>query len=310
MMSMRRTCTAILLPLSLLAACGTDEASDPENTIAVGFYPLEYVAQRVAGENYTVENLTNPGAEPHDLELGIQETIVLSNAALIIYESGFQPAVDASVEENAEGMTLDAAAVVDLEPLQDDHDHADEDADADAEGHDHGEVDPHFWQDPVRLAELGDAVAGDLTELDPDNADVYAGNAADLRVDLETLDAEYADGLSSCERTTVVVNHDAFGYLEKYGLEMEAILGLSPDAEPTAADLQNVRSLVDSLGITIVFSETLVSPKLSETLAGDLGIETGVLDPLEGLSDDSSGADYLSVMRSNLSALQQANGCR
>lgn len=283
--------SASLLPLALLTACGTDSAADGETTIAAGFYPLQYVAQRVAGDGYTVENLTSPGGEPHDLELGIAETVVLSNAALVVYEQGFQPAVDASVEENADGATLDAASVVDLKRLSS------------------GETDPHFWLDPERMADLGDAVADRLGDLDPDDAATFQANAQDLRGDLETLDQEYVAGLASCERSTVVVNHDAFGYLEKYDLDLEAILGLSPDAEPTAADLQDVRAVVEAQGITTVFSETLVSPKLSETLAGDLGIDTAVLDPLEGLTQVSGDEDYLSVMRSNLAALQQANDC-
>ncbi|GAB2767934.1 zinc ABC transporter substrate-binding protein [Nocardioides salsibiostraticola] len=292
MMTAKRTWAALLLPLGLLTACGTDASSDSETTIAVGFYPLEFLAQRVAGDTYTVENLTTPGAEPHDLELGIAETVTVSNAALVVYESGFQPAIDASVDENAEGATLDATAVVELETL------------------DSGETDPHFWLDPLRMADVSDALAERLTEIDPEGEETFVANAQALRADLEALDQEYTQALENCARATVVVNHDAFGYLEKYGLKLHSILGLSPDAEPTAADLQDVRSVVETDGITTVFSETLVSPKLAETLASDLGIDTAVLDPLEGLSDDSADADYLSVMRSNLAALRLANDCR
>jgi len=106
-----------------------------------------------------------------------------------------------------------------------------------------------------------------------------------------------------------VVSHDAFGYLAKYGLYLEPIAGLSPEAEPTPADLARLESLIKTEGITTVFSETLVSPKMSETLANDLGIETAVLDPIEGLSDETADEDYLSLMRANLSALRKANGC-
>ncbi len=289
---MRLNLAAALLPLGLLTACGTGTDTDSEDTIAVGFYPLEFVADRVAGDAYAVKNLTSPGAEPHSAELGIAETVAVSNAALVVYESGFQPAVDASVEENAQGAVLDATTVVDLKQLAS------------------GETDPHFWLDPLRMAEVGDALAEELVEIDPDNGEMFLANAEELRSDLIALDEEYAAALNNCARSTVVVNHDAFGYLEKYGLDMQAILGLSPDAEPTAGDLQSIRSIVETKGLTTVFSETLVSPKLSETLAADLGIDTGVLDPLEGLTDDSAGADYLSVMRSNLAALRLANDCR
>ena len=105
------------------------------------------------------------------------------------------------------------------------------------------------------------------------------------------------------------MSHQAFGYLARYGLDFEPIAGLSPDAEPTAADLAHLQDLISSDGITTVFSERLASAKMADTLAQDLGITTAVLDPIEGLSDETSGEDYLSLMSENLTALQQANGC-
>lgn len=159
------------------------------------------------------------------------------------------------------------------------------------------------------MADLGDAVAERLGEIDPDRADTYATNAADLRSELEALDTEFTRGLASCERSTIVVSHDAFGYLTKYGLDIEPIAGLSPDAEPTPADLGRLQQVIDDKGITTVFSERLVSPALSESLARDKGISTAVLDPIEGLSDETSDQDYLSLMRANLAALEEANGC-
>ena len=159
------------------------------------------------------------------------------------------------------------------------------------------------------MADLGDAVAEKLTKVDPDHEADYEANAADLRRDLEDLDKAYADGLATCQRDTIVVSHDAFGYLEKYGLELAPIAGLSPDAEPTPADLSRLQDLIRKDGITTVFSETLASPKMSESLARDLAITTAVLDPIEGLTDEAGDQDYLSLMRANLVALKKANGC-
>ncbi len=290
-----------ILALSGCAAFSEDTAGSTDGIqVATAFYPLQYVAERVAGDHATVVNLTQPGQEPHDLELTIKETADIAEADLVIYEKDFQPTVDNAIDQNATGSTLDAAAVVGLEPR--DHDGHD--------GHDHGDLDPHFWQDPTKMAELTDAVSEQLSDIDPDHADEYAANAADLRSDLESLDAAYAAGLAGCARDTVVVSHDAFGYLaEKYGLVMEPIVGLSPEAEPTPADLGRLQQLIDSAGVTTVFSERLASPKLATSLADDLGIATAVLDPIEGLSDETSDEDYLSLMQQNLAALEKANGC-
>lgn len=291
--------------LSGCSAFSDDAASGDGVRVTAAFYPLQYVAGRVAGDLAAVENLTQPGAEPHDMELTIGQTAAVAEADLVIHESGFQPAVDAAVEQNATGDVLDAVDVVDLVSV----DELSGDGHTDDDGHDHGDVDPHFWQDPTRMAELGDEVADRLSEIDPTHADAYAANADDLRADLEDLDSAYRSGLADCERTTVVVSHDAFGYLAKYGLDMEPIAGLSPEAEPTPRDLARLQQLIRDEGITTVFSERLAPRQLTETLADDLGIGTAVLDPAEGLTDETADEDYLSLMEQNLAALQTANGC-
>ncbi|MDN4175592.1 metal ABC transporter substrate-binding protein [Nocardioides sp. SOB77] len=303
------------------ALTGEDDAGGSaadSRTVAAALYPIAYVAERVAGDAFDVENLTSPGGEPHDLELGVGETALVADSALLVYVESLQPAVDAAAEENAGGEVLDAATVVDLLPFEDEHaheehadheDHASEEEGHDHEGHDHGEHDPHFWQDPLRMAELGDAVAERLAEIDPGQADTFAANADALRTDLEALDQEYVTGLADCTTYTVVTNHDAFGYLEKYGLELESIAGISPDAEPSPATLAELQEVIDAEGVTTVFSESLVSPKTAEVLADDAGVRTDVLDTVEGLTDETADEDYLSLMRANLAALQEANGC-
>jgi zinc transport system substrate-binding protein len=289
----------LALPLTLggCAAFTDDSATSADGIqVAAAFYPLQYVAQRVAGDHADVVNLTAPGGEPHDLEPSVKETAEIASSDLVVFERGFQPAVDDAVEQNATGDELDVTSVVHLVPFRD-------------HGVDSDEDDPHFWQDPLLLADVGDAVAEQLAKVDPANAADYESNAADLRSDLETLDQEYTDGLTGCARSTIVVSHDAFGYLERYGLTMDAILGLSPDSEPTPADLARLQDVIAEDGITTVFSETLASPESAEALARDTGVRSEVLDPIEGLSDKTADEDYLSLMRSNLAALEEANGC-
>ena len=203
----------------LLAGCSalTGTGGGGDDRVVAAFYPLAWVTGRVAGGGYEVTNLTQPGGEPHDLELSIKETADVEQAALMVFEHGFQTAVDAAVEQNAEGAVLDVTDVVDLRPFAD---HSGEDHAAD-DGHDHGDLDPHFWLDPLLMADVADAVADELGDLDPEHADEYAANAADVRDDLTALDREYADGLADCALDTVVVNHDAFGYLARYGLHLE-----------------------------------------------------------------------------------------
>lgn len=309
------------LLLTGCSALGGESSTDGGDQVTAAFYPLEYAAKRVAGEHFDVEGLTSPGQEPHDLELSVKKTAQVAEARLVVFESGFQPAVDEAVEQSAQGETLDAASAVDLLPYGEEgheheshegHDHAEGEGHAeDHEGHDHehGEFDPHFWLDPLLMADFSDEIAARLSEIDPDHADDFEANAAEFRTELEQLDRAYADGLAQCERDLVVVNHDAFGYLTRYGLHFEAITGLSPGAEPTVGNLSRLQDLARREGLTTVFSETLLSKKTAGSLASDLGIEAEVLDPIEGLSDLTADEDYVSLMRSNLTALQKANGC-
>lgn len=280
----------------MLSGCGalTGSADTEERSIVASFYPLAWVTEQVAGDDWTVTNLTTPGGEPHDLELSIDASAAVAEATLVVYLDGFQPAVDDAITTNAAGVTLDASDAATLRPV------------ADSGG---GDLDPHFWLDPLLMADLGDALAEELATLDPDGAAAYRSNAEDLRGELEALDAEYVDGLTDCARNTVVVSHDAFGYLARYGLDLEPIAGISPGAEPTPATLAALADVIEEEGVTTVFSERLASPALAQTLASDLGVETGVLDPLEGLTDDTAGEDYLSLMTANRTALEEANGC-
>jgi zinc transport system substrate-binding protein len=301
-----------LLAASTGCAAFTDEApgNGPGVDVVTAFYPLQFVAQRVAGDDAQVVDLTKPGAEPHDLELSVAQTARVTDADLIVYEKGLQAAVDSAVEQASGVPAVDAGAVAGLEPISHGgRDDADHDSPGAEEPSDLGDLDPHFWQDPLKLAEVADAVAEELAEIDPHHADAFHANAQRLDAELTRLDQEYAAGLQGCERDTIVVSHNAFGYLSRYGLTIEPISGLSPDAEPTPADLARLQQLIASEGITTVFGERLVSPKLAQSLADDMGVSAEILDPIEGLSSETSGDDYLSLMRQNLAALREANRC-
>ena len=330
---------ALAVPLSLTAALALSSCAsgsgDPSaagggssGTLSVqaSFYPLQYVTERVGGDLVQVDSLTPAGAEPHDLELSPAAVDGLRTADAVVYLSGFQPAVDDAVAQAAPEHALDAVhAGVEGEEAHSAEEHgaaeeshteeahgdeasAEEPHAEDDHGHDHGGEDPHFWLEPDRLAAVATEVAHELAEVDPDNAETYESNAEELATELAALDEEFAAGLATCERDTIVVSHDAYGYLaDKYDLEQVAIAGLDPDTEPSPARLAEIGKVVEAEGVTTVFSESLVNPKVAETLAAEHGIETAVLDPVENQSDEN--ADYQQVMRNNLEALRTALYC-
>ena len=306
--------TAASATALLLTACGSgdDEAAASDGVgVVAAFYPLQWAAERVGGDRVDVTSLTPPGAEPHDLELTPQDVASLSEADLVVYLEGFQPALDDAAAEAGDD-AWDAGQAADLSLTIEEHSH-EEGEEEHAEEEEHGEeevTDPHFWLDPTRLADVGDALAERLAETDPDGAATYEENAAALRADLEALDAEMQEGLADCAVGTLVTSHDAFGYLaDRYGLEVVGISGLSPSTEPSPEQLAEISTLVRDSGVTTVYTETLVDPAVAETVAQEAGVQTAVLDPLEGLTDESAGSDYLEVMRADLATLQEGQGC-
>lgn len=305
--------TATLLALTApLAGCGGGTGSEPDGpTVEAAFYPYAYVAAEVAGAHASVDNLTAAGAEPHSLELSPQQVAEIAEADLVVYQQGFQPAVDDAVEQAAEGSVVDVAEVAGLEDTGVGHDHAEGDAAHAEEAADDGELDPHLWHDPTKLVPVAQAVAEQLVEADPAHAAAYRANAESLVERLTALDRELAGTLADCERHTFVTSHAAFGYLaHAYDLEMISIAGVSPDAEPSPARLAELRDVVADHGVTTVFTETLTDPAIAETLADEAGVEVDVLDPIEGLTEQTEDEDYFSLMRGNLRALAEANGCR
>lgn len=283
-------------------ASGAAGADGEQLSVYASFYPLQWVAERVGGDAVAVSPLTPPGVEPHDLELSPQDVAALSESDLVVYLSGFQPAVDDAVDQNAADRGFDAAdsARLDLTwaPIEE------------GEQSDEAVTDPHFWLDPIRLADFADALAERLGDLDDGNAEDYAANAEELRGDLEALHAEFADGLASCTNRSLVTSHNAFGYLaEAYGFEQIGIAGLSAEDEPSPSDLAAASEFVRTNGVTTIYYETLISPAIAETVATETGARTEVLDPIEGLTEQSQGGDYLEVMRANLANLRSGQSC-
>lgn len=311
-----RRAMILLLGLTLLAgACGGTSGATGEGRAVAAFYPLAWATERVAGDAVEVADLTPPGVEPHDLELSPRQVGEVTEAELLIYAGqGFQPAIEDLAEEKGDA-AFDVLAGIELIEADEDEDEGNEAEDADHEGeaegddeHGHSGGDPHVWLDPLRMIGIVEAISTRITALAPDAGPAVEERTVDLVDDLRALHNDFDDGLESCERREIVVSHDAFGYLaDRYDLEQISISGIDPEAEPSPGRIADVADLARDRGVTTIFFETLVSPAIAETIAAEIGVDTAVLDPLEGPPEDG---DYLTVMRANLAALRSALGCR
>ncbi|MEW2078328.1 metal ABC transporter substrate-binding protein [Streptomyces sp. NPDC013433] len=338
------------LGLGTLTACSSDSAAAGNTDkfdVVASFYPMAFLAEQIGGEHVSVTSLTEPGQEPHDLEISAMQTAQLQESDAALYLKGLQPTVDEAVGQSEVKTKIDAATLTSLEEHgteagghADEHaeeghseeEHAEEHAEEghaeeghaeeghseeehaaeDEHGHEHeGGKDPHIWLDPVKYAEVAEGVGKAFEKADPDHAADYKKNTAALVEKLNELDTTFKTGLKDKKTDVFITTHSAFGYLaERYGLTEESISGLDPESEPSGARVKELEKMAKADGVTTVFYETLVSDKTAKTLAGDAGLKTDVLDPLEGITDKSRGDDYFQVMEANLKALQTALGAK
>jgi zinc transport system substrate-binding protein len=314
------------------------ETEEAKLNVEVSFYPMYEFTKNVAGDLANVHTLVPAGMEPHDWEPTPQDIASIEKADVLVYNgAGMESWIDQVMDSlsNSKLIQVEASHGIDLlEGSEEDehdhehgdttdtHDHADEatteehdhDHDAEAEeghthNHDHGGLDPHVWLSPaLAVKEVRNIEAG-LAQAAPEHAEQFKQNADAYITKLEALDQDFKAAVADSKRKDFITQHAAFGYLaQEYGLQQVPIAGLSPEQEPSAAQMASVIDFAKEHQVKTIFFETLVSSKVSETIANEVGAKTAVLNPIEGLTEEeiAAGMDYIGVMRQNLEALKLA----
>ena len=333
-------CSALKSESSSSASAPHTIAPGKTLTVSTSFYPIQYLAEAIGGKLVKVSTVTPSNVEPHDFELSGKETAELGKADLIAYVPGFQPSLDKAVKEVGSGPTVvdlsKPANLVHHEGVEEEHEHGEEATDgasatasaaataqASEEGHDehkdehsHAEgeeghdsdLDPHFWLDPDRMIKVAEALEASFAKIDPANANDYKAGLDKLKTALTGVDNQYKQGLTSCQHKTFITSHAAFGYMaERYGLTQASISGIDPEAEPSPAEMANIKSVVEKTGVKTIFTEELVSDTPAKAIAAETGAETSVLSPLESKPERG---DYSDAMSSNLERLKSALVCQ
>ena len=300
------------LSLSLLTGCGTQPADtaagDGRLRVLTSFYPMYDFACKIGGDCIDVTNMVPSGTEPHDWEPSTNDLKNLEKADVFIYNGAdMEPWADNLLVSRSDTLrVVEASENVELRTTDGEHEHAHEHEGAD---HHHGDFDPHVWLDPENAKIEMEAIRDALCAADPENSTVFQSNYEKYAAELDALDSEFREKLAPLPNRTIVVAHEAFGYLcDAYGLTQVGIEGLSPDSEPDPGRMAEVIDFVREHSISTIFFEELVSPKVAEAIASETGAQAKMLSPLEGLSDEqaAAGADYFSVMHDNLAALMEA----
>ena len=290
-----------VIVLVLLIGGRSDEPDDTGKLhVVASFYPLAFFSEQIGGNLAQVTNITPAGAQAHDYEPTARDIARIERARVLVLNGVGLEAWGERVRKNLEEKST--VIVIAGEGL----------AAKTVEEEGKEIIDPHVWLAPPLAQQMVDRIATGFAIADPANAAAYRANAGALTAKLAALDQRYRDGLAACVQSSILTSHTAFGYLAAaYGFEQVALTGLSPDAEPSPQQLAALADFARERDIGYIFFETLVSPKLAQTIAREVGAQTLVLNPLEGLTDDelAEGKDYVTEMDANLANLQLALQC-
>ena len=305
---MRKTTLRILslvLAFSMIVLSGCNSKVDTTGSSSVkkisvytSFYAMYDFAKKIGGDKIDLTNLVPSGTEPHDWEPTPSNMANIEKANVLIYNgAGMENWMDKVLNsiKNKELIVVEASKDIKL------LDNTDEDEDL--------KYDPHVWLNPTLAKKQMEAIKKALVIADPINKDYYEKNYTDNAKKLDNLNNEFKDTVAKFKKKDIVVAHQAFGYIsDAYGLNQVAIEGLTADSEPTPAKMAEIVKFAKENDVKYIFFEELVSPKVAEAIAREVGAKTEVLNPLEGLEQDDikAGKEYFSVMRDNLEALKKA----
>ncbi len=277
-------------------------------------YPVYEFTQHVGGDKVEVTMLVPPGAEPHDWEPTVNDLLQIKTAKLFLYHgAGMEPVAKLLTKDvlgNAKAVEVSKGnPLLVLNEDDGETEAAEEQLKSNHNGHEDEHGDTHVWLDPVYAQQEVNQIAKALADVDPQNREYYLNNAMQYNKELAQLDAEYKKGLAATTRRDIITSHAAFGYLaNRYNLQQVGIMGLSPDSEPTPERMGKVVMFCREHNVKYIFFETMVSPKLAETIASETGAGLLVLNPVESLTAEEAkqGKNYLIIMRENLANLQKA----
>ncbi len=281
-----------------LIGCGEENAADNSKLqVYTSFYGVYDLVSKIGGDKIQVYNIVPAGTEPHSWEPTSGDMLSLSGGDILFFNgAGMESWVD-KVQTALESENLKYVMLSEGTELI-----GSEDSTA---------TDPHIWLNPLNAKKEAEIIKNALSDEDPLNADYYSENYEVFAEKADELDSAFKDMISKAVNKTIVVAHEAYGYLcEAYGIEQLAVEGLSADSEPSPAKMAEISAFIKDNNIKYIFFEELLPTKAADVIAEETGAELLVLNPFEGLTEDdiASGADYFSVMYENLENIKKAVG--
>lgn len=301
----------LLIILVLLNNTKKNNITNNKKQVVTSFYPLYFFTNEIAKDKINISNITPSGSEPHEYEPTPIDMTNIENSDLVILNGGGLESWGENIKINLNKSKTKIVSVGDnLFVKKNDKNHKENEG---GENHHHGGLDPHIWLSPILAIQIVDKIESELSQIDTENQEYYKSNAHILKEKLSKLDGEFKDGLKTCVNKNIITSHAAFYYLAStYGLNQISIAGLSQEEEPSSKEMTEIVKFAKSNNVKYIFFESLISPKLSLTIAREIGAKTLLLNPIEGLTIEEikSGKDYFSEMNNNLINLKIALECK
>jgi zinc transport system substrate-binding protein len=257
--------------------------------VTVSLYPMYDIVKRVGGDKIYLKQIIPFGTEPHSFEPTPKDMMDIGNSQLFIYNGLIDPwakvIADNFPREKSNLNLLESVTVA--------------------------ESDPHYWLDLTNYKKMVAVITETLIKLDLANGEVYKRNSQLLISEIEQLHNSFRSGLEECKLNNLIVNHNAFGYLSRgYGFKTTAIMGLSPDDQPSAKKVAEVIDLAKKEGVSTIFFEELTSNKIAQTVSSETGLKVSQLSPLGNVSPDRVNSGFIELMRANLTNLKEGLDCQ
>jgi len=300
----RRLVASVLCLVLALVACGEAGGSADDEVLVVATTSiLGDIASEVVGGEGRVEVLVPLGVDSHDFAPSARQASLVATADLVV-ANGL--GLEESMADVLDSARADGAAVLELAPLVDPipfvepEDHARSEHGEGEDAHEHDDLDPHFWNDPIRVGRAALALAASLEEASPGGA--WLDRVEDFADEMGATDEAIATLVGDVPEDSrrLVTNHESFGYFAaRYGFELIGVVipGGSTLAEPSSASLAALVEIMESEGVRVIFAETSQPSTLAEAVAAELGDDVQVVELFtESLGPPGSGAETIAAM--------------
>lgn len=310
MRDFRKTIFILIIAIFLLQMFVTkqdEKVKTQKLMVAVSTFSLYDITKHISGDTLEIINILPFGVDAHSFEPTPKLMVDITKSKLVLYSgAGLEPWTDGFEFKNR---VIDISKYIALRELNaDEHEHH--------ESHDnqnaHNKIDPHYWLDFSNMEKVTNLITKELIKISPANELLYLTNRDNYLKMLQKLDLDYKEALSKCNLDTIVVNHNAFGYLShRFGFHVESLSGLSPEAEPNAKNMARLISHVREHSVPTVFFESFVSDRAIKSIAEEAKVAVDVLQPLGNITADEAKKKltYQDIMYVNLEKLSKALMC-